>query len=147
MHGRDGGFVGRRREGVAGLRRTEQHWASLARTTTEPPLWTVLDARPRRGLCCWTPSSGVQGCEGVDGAGLANLRGLSELRSLSLNRTDVGDSDLRTLTESHKLTLLALEGCEGVTDAGLKIVGQMRNLRILALDGSRGNTDVGLEHL
>ncbi len=76
---------------------------------------------------------------------LQNLRGLSELRELGLNWTDVTDAGLAHLQGCTHLRRLWLKGTK-VTNAGLAHLQGCTRLRRLYLNDTKV-TDVGLVHL
>jgi hypothetical protein len=79
------------------------------------------------------------------GAGLAQLRGFTTLRSLYLRETQVKDDALANLRELTNLSELSLNGTP-VTDAGLAHIHKLTNLETLCLLGTQV-TDDGLIHL
>jgi internalin A len=81
----------------------------------------------------------------ADDAILRRLAELDNLRSLSLNRSEVTDAGLVQLGRLRKLTKLELAGTK-VTDAGLARLKAFPELASLTLGGS-GFTDAGLKHL
>jgi hypothetical protein len=81
----------------------------------------------------------------ITDAGLAHLRGLPQLRSLSLDSTSVTDAGLVHLRFLPELAELNLANTE-ITDAGLEYVGACAQLEDLDLSGTRV-TDAGLVHL
>jgi internalin A len=94
----------------------------------------------------------------VAAAGLAQLKGLTSLRGLYLDRTRMTDAGLVHLKEMTALQTLVLKGHK-VTDAGLEHLKALKSLEMLTLEGefysSRGATladgnkvtDAGLAHL
>ena len=87
----------------------------------------------------------------VTDAGLEHLKGLTKLQRLSLMRTRVTDTGLEHLKGLTKLQSLSLRGTQ-ITDAGLKHLTALSGLQELILGGgiaiSRTQiTDAGLEHL
>jgi internalin A len=105
----------------------------------------------------------------ISDKGLANLRGLSELVSLSLTNTDVGDDGLEHLKRLTNLESLGLGntrvtdaglthlegleklvtldlGCTQVTGTGLTQLKRLTKLSVIIFQGSQ-ITDAGLEHL
>ena len=78
----------------------------------------------------------------IDDAGLANLKGLTDLQSLSLDGTRITDAGLVNLKGLTSLTDLSLDNTE-VGDAGLAQLVALKNLRKLSLDHT-SVTDAGL---
>jgi RND family efflux transporter MFP subunit len=89
-------------------------------------------------------SLSLHGVEVTD-AGLQNLKGLTQLQSLDLERTKVTDAGLEILKGFAKLQSLNLFGTS-VTDAGLRYLDGLPNLQPLDLSHTKV-TDAGLEHL
>lgn len=85
------------------------------------------------------------GQTGVNGAGLAQLSGMTNLTSFSVYVAQVSDADLEHLKGLTSLTSLSLNMTR-VTDAGLEKLVGLKNLEDLNLQGT-GVTDSGLEHL
>ena len=85
-------------------------------------------------------------CSEVSDAGLKHLRGMTQLKSLSLygdgDVTDAGLDDLKGLTQLQKLKL----GYTQITDAGLPKLAGLTELQSLDLSSTRV-TDAGLTHL
>jgi len=81
----------------------------------------------------------------VTPAGLASLKGLSNLAHLDLYETLVTDAGLAHLKELTSLGFLGLRGSR-VTDAGLVNLKGLSNLTYLDLDGN-SVTNTGLTHL
>jgi hypothetical protein len=77
--------------------------------------------------------------------GLANLEGLSLLRSLSIHNSKVGDAGLGHLQHLTRLETLSLWGAP-ITDAGLSHLCGMKELKSLMLMNTRV-ADAGLAHL
>ena len=82
----------------------------------------------------------------ITDAGIKYLKGMRNLKELSLIDTRISDDGLRILqSQSHpKLESLALEGTR-VTDKGLYYVGRMTTLRSLGVNEK--TTDAGLKNL
>jgi hypothetical protein len=76
---------------------------------------------------------------------MAHVKGLSNLRGLSIGGTPITDAGLVHLEELPKLEALSLSTTH-VTDAGMKHLRKMTELEGLWLDGTQV-TDAGLEHL
>ena len=73
----------------------------------------------------------VSNYQRITDAGLAHLRGLSELEYLSLTATRVSDAGLDTLRGMPKLSTLNLP--DTVTDGGVKkLAGHLPNLEHVA---------------
>src|SRR5262249_16702133 len=66
---------------------------------------------------------------------LKNFEGLSRLRKIVLDGTEVGDLGMRQLAGLGSLTELSLNG-SGVSDAGLESVGRLTHLRKLHLNNT-----------
>jgi len=81
----------------------------------------------------------------VGDAGLAHLQTLTNLTLLNLNATQVTDAGLAHLKPLTKLTYLNLAGTQ-ISDAGLVHLKTLTKLRDLNLDGTRVS-DAGLVHL
>jgi hypothetical protein len=81
----------------------------------------------------------------ITDAGLQQLKGLTQLEKLSLSGTEVTDAGLVNLQGLRKLRELGL-GETGVTDSGLDRLLGLSGLRDLWLD-SNEVTDTGLAHL
>jgi len=81
----------------------------------------------------------------VGDAGLTHLKTLTNLNRLSLQMTQVSDTGLKHLTPLTSLAELDLNGTQ-VGDAGLKHLMSLTNLSELLLVGTRVG-DSGLEHL
>jgi len=81
----------------------------------------------------------------ITDTGLAHLRKLGQLRSLSLAGTEVTDAGLVHLHGLTHLQSLNLDGTK-VTDAGVERLGKMTGLQGLKLRDTKV-TDAGLEHL
>ncbi|WP_165247353.1 leucine-rich repeat domain-containing protein [Paludisphaera soli] len=81
----------------------------------------------------------------IDDAGMAHLRGLKALRSLSLRNTRVGDAGLENIAGLQDLQALTLIGTP-TTDAGLQVVGRLAGLVELHVDQTLV-TDAGLRSL
>ncbi len=82
---------------------------------------------------------------GVSDAGLAHIKNLVNLRSLSLSSNGITDAGLEHLAGLEKLDSLQIRGTK-VSDAGLAHIKNLVNLRSLSLSGDR-ITNAGLEHL
>ena len=78
-------------------------------------------------------------------AAMAHLEGMSQLRSLGLDRTQVTDAGLAHLETVNQLQKLYLVDTH-ITDAGLNYLVGMTELMTLQLDSTR-ITDAGLAHL
>jgi hypothetical protein len=78
-------------------------------------------------------------------AGVANLKGLTQLRVLNLWKTKIGDGPLLHVKELTQLQELNLEGTS-VTDVGLPTLKGLTQLRGLSLARTRVS-DTGLDHL
>jgi len=78
-------------------------------------------------------------------AWLENLDGLSRLKTLALDRTQITDADLGRLEGLSHLQELLLERTE-ITDIGLEKLKGWSQLQKLSLYGTKV-TDAGLEHL
>ncbi len=89
--------------------------------------------------CLWLNSTEVTD------AGLENLKGLSQLRFLSLKDTRVTDAGLEHLKGLSELQELVLDGTQ-VTGAGLEHLKGLSQLWGLYLGGTHV-TDAGLKHL
>jgi Leucine-rich repeat (LRR) protein len=76
---------------------------------------------------------------------LANLKGLPQLRKVTLNGTKVTDAGLERLKGLTGLEKIYLVDTK-VTDAGLEHLKDLSNLKVLSLVGTQV-TDAGLEHL
>src|SRR5262249_9719054 len=74
----------------------------------------------------------LTGASGVDGRGLALLKGLTRLRYLTLAAIDVGDDGLENFRELPALQFLSLTGTL-ITDAGLAKIRELPELRTLYL--------------
>jgi hypothetical protein len=85
------------------------------------------------------------GGTGISDAGLKHLQGLARLQRLYLANTGITDAGLAHLKDLIGLEYLDLQ-YTAVTDAGLIHLQGLRQLRMLHLDGA-GVTDVGLAHL
>ena len=81
----------------------------------------------------------------IDDQGLSNLKGLTDLQSLSMDGTPITDAGLVNLKGLTSLTDLSLDNTV-VGDAGLAQLEGLKNLQKLSLDRTRV-TDVGLSHL
>jgi internalin A len=81
----------------------------------------------------------------VTDAGLANLKGLTDLERLYLPLTKVGDAGLVQLQGLKGLRQLGFYD-NAITDEGLANLAGLTNLEYLILDGTRV-TDSGLAHL
>jgi len=81
----------------------------------------------------------------VSDAGLVHLKGLTKLRTLSLDRTQVSDAGLVHLKELTQLRTLTLYNTK-VSDAGLVHLKGLTKLLWLDLNNTRV-TDAGLVHL
>jgi len=77
--------------------------------------------------------------KGVSDKGLAQLVGLRDLHTLSLNNTGVGDDGLRHVAELKKLHTLNL-GSTKVSDKGLKHLKALLKLRSLSVDKTNVTT-------
>ncbi len=82
---------------------------------------------------------------GVSDDGLANLRGLTNLRMLFVDGTQISDVGLEHLRESTDVWGLSLAQTL-VTDKGLEHLTGLTNLELLLLDGTLVS-DAGLEQL
>jgi len=78
----------------------------------------------------------LRGIKAVDDAGLANLQGLTEIRQLDLNDTDISDEGLKCLHDATELTRLDLEKTK-VTDRGLSELAPFARLEYLNLNRTR----------
>jgi Leucine-rich repeat (LRR) protein len=78
-------------------------------------------------------------------ADLGHLKGLTQLKFLGLNRTNVSDAGIERLRGLTQLKALSLWGTQ-VTDAGLVHLKGLTQLQLLDLGMTRV-TDAGLEHL
>ena len=78
--------------------------------------------------------------------GLAHLKGLKELRTLYLHRTQVTDTGLAHLKRLRELQTLDL-GETQITDAGLAHLKGLKELQILGLRGCEQVTKEGLTDL
>jgi Leucine-rich repeat (LRR) protein len=85
------------------------------------------------------------GTQNVTDTGLKCLKGLSQLETLRLARTQITDIGLETLEEMSELRELGLSQTQ-ITDAGVRHLKGLRQLKYLALDGTKV-TDAGLIHL
>jgi hypothetical protein len=112
----------------------------------------------------------LDNCSTVSDAGLAQLKGLVNLRSINLRRssltdegltslaalpkleqlhllfTNVSDDGLLKLKDMRQVTLLDVRGCAYITDKGLGNLSDLTNLKTLKLQSSE-ITDAGLEKL
>ena len=77
---------------------------------------------------------------------MEHLKGLNELRRLSLDDTGVTDAGLSSLKSLPKLEDLGLSHCKGITDAGLLILAEFESLKELSMF-STGATEEGLRKL
>jgi hypothetical protein len=85
------------------------------------------------------------GCAGVDDSGTETLKRLTNLRVLSLNRTQITDATLMHIRDLHQLESLRL-GQTNVTDAGMESIAHLARLKSLDLYDTEV-TDNGLESL
>ena len=81
----------------------------------------------------------------ITDAGLVHLKGLTSLKSLSLDHTQISDTGLEHLKSLTSLRALILTGTQ-ITDAGLKHLKGLTRLDQLYLGGTQ-ITDAGLKHL
>jgi hypothetical protein len=81
----------------------------------------------------------------ITDAGLEHVKDLTQLKDLDLTDTQVTDAGLGQLKGLENLEFLGLMGTR-VTDEGLKNLKEMEHLKSLNLNGTQV-TDVGLEHL
>jgi hypothetical protein len=81
----------------------------------------------------------------VTNSGIRELEGATNIHSLQLENTAIGDEGLSTVATMTELVELDLTGCR-VTDAGLPNLKSLKNLRFLYLTQTR-ITDQGLVHL
>ena len=81
----------------------------------------------------------------IKGAGLAELRGLKKLVTLSLWSSQISDAGLKQLQDFKSLTTLILAKTE-ITDAGLMNLSGLTGLTTLSLDETE-ITDAGLKAL
>ncbi|KAJ7547350.1 hypothetical protein O6H91_08G081800 [Diphasiastrum complanatum] len=65
----------------------------------------------------------LRGCRSIGDEGLKAISGLTKLKVLNLNGSDVSDSGLRTLgTGITPLVSLSLRGCQRITDNGVAVL-------------------------
>jgi Leucine-rich repeat (LRR) protein len=83
--------------------------------------------------------------ENLGDSGMAHLKGLTQLRALSLNDTQVGDLGIEKLKNLTKLERLNLRGTR-ITDRGLKHLQRFKNLRVLNLARTKV-TAAGLKNI
>ncbi len=76
---------------------------------------------------------------------LADIKGLTQLRYLNVNDSQVGDAALKDLAGMTELEFLGLRGTK-VTDAGLKDVAEHKKLKELYIGGTK-TTDAGIAEL
>jgi hypothetical protein len=112
----------------------------------------ILDTTPvtDSGLACLAGLKGLVSlelayCNRVTDAGVAQLKGLTRLRRLTLCDTQVTDAGLASLAGLTDLEELDLHSAP-ITDAGLAHLGRLARLRELNL-GYTHLTDAGLEYL
>jgi hypothetical protein len=79
----------------------------------------------------------------VSDAGLKHLTGLKQLRRLGLHDTKVADEGMKHVARLTELQVLGI-GATQVTDAGLKELGVLKRLTLLDLAGTRV-TDAGMK--
>lgn len=84
-------------------------------------------------------------CRGVTDAGLNGLKGLTNLRTLTLSDTGITDGAVKSLGTLTGLANLGLKGTK-VTDKGLAGLSKLHQLLDLDLEGT-AVTDEGLTHL
>jgi F-box/leucine-rich repeat protein 14 len=84
--------------------------------------------------------------KGLTDAGAANLKGLTELRELILESTQITDAALDSLAPMQHLEKLDLSSCAQITDAGLAKLKGLKTLKKLELR-YLGITDAGLASL
>jgi WD40 repeat protein len=102
-----------------------------------------LDALPQEAFRVTAVDLGGRA---VDDAALENLKGLADLKRLTLNDTPITGDGLRHLAASTRLEQLNLRHTKQLTDAALSHVGGMANLTELYLNLTP-ITDAGLDHL
>ncbi len=87
----------------------------------------------------------LTGCWKITDAGLVHLKGLTNLKKLSLGQTRITDAGLAHLKGLTKLEYLNLYGTK-ITDAGLAHLEGLTNLKSLNLGQTR-ITDAGVKSL
>lgn len=85
-------------------------------------------------------SLGLERCANVTDAGLAHIKGLVNLKDLSLPQTKVTDAGMECVKNMTKLTWLDLTGCE-ITDKGAKLLHGLKDLHVLFFS-RRGDVDL-----
>ncbi len=90
-------------------------------------------------------SLSLEACRRLTDAGLAYLHGFASLHSLNLhNCASITDTGLTHLKRLVSLQSLSLQGCDLVTDAGLAHLKGLTSLRSLSLEDCARITDAGL---
>ncbi len=84
-------------------------------------------------------------CPKVSDAGVANVRGLTNLDTLYLSHTQLTDKGLAALTQLEKLERLYLTDTR-ITDAGFVHLAGLKSLQLLSLENT-ATTDAGLAQL
>lgn len=80
----------------------------------------------------------------ITGAGLVHLENMSNLKELSLDRSQIGDDDLKALATLESLEYLFLSGTN-VTEDGLAHLQDLPNLRHVSLDNTEVSEDAASE--
>ena len=82
----------------------------------------------------------------VSGFDFGRLRGIHGRIHIYLGRTNVSDSQLKTICQFKNIEQIFLTGCKNITDAGIREIANLENLKMLYLYETNA-TDIGVREL